>query len=166
MQRVIFDTNIYGKLIEEKNINSIRQNILKDKKFVIYGYTHIRKELRNTPKQLQLGKLKTRNILLNLYDELTKGRYLKDSIKIHEIAMKYYNAYRRFGGIRNWKLIGVDFTLVACASFYKLDLVVSDDSKTLLSKTAKKAYKHISIKEKRWNPNFWKYSDLRTAFTF
>ena len=62
--------------------------------------------------------------------------------------------------------IDVDFTIVACASFYKMDLVVSDDQKTLLSKPAIKAYKHICIKEGLWNPNFWKYSDLRIRYGF
>jgi len=62
--------------------------------------------------------------------------------------------------------INVDFTIVACATFYKLDIVVSDDSKTMLSKPALKAFKHICVKEGFWHPNFWKYSDLRTRYGF
>ena len=168
MQRVIFDTNIYGLLMKEENIGLIREKILNDKNFVLYGFQPIRKELRDTPKTEKLGRLSKRNLLLCLYDELTKGRYLKDSIQINRIALKFYNSYRQAGGIRSWDEtnIDVDFTIVACASFYKLDVVVSDDSKTLLSKPAMKAYKHITVKEGLWHPNFWKYSDLRMRYSF
>ena len=82
--------------------------------------------------------------------------------------MQFYNSYREFGGIKNWheSNIDVDFTIFACASFYKLDLVISDDSRTMLSKPALKAYKHICAKEAQWKPNFWKYSDLKLRFKF
>ncbi|MDO8741156.1 MAG: hypothetical protein Q7J54_06300 [Candidatus Woesearchaeota archaeon] len=168
MLRVIFDTNIYGLLIKEKEIAIIREKIEKDQAFIVYGFQPIRKELRDTPKSEKLGKLKKRNLLLSLYDEITKGRYLKDSIQINRLALKFYNAYRKFGGIRSWKEtnIDVDFTIVACASFYKLDVVVSDDSTTMLSKPAMKAYRHITLKEGSWHPNFWKYSDLRVKYEF
>ena len=168
MLRVIFDTNIYGLLAIEEKIDLIRRRISKDSDFVVYGFNPIRKELRDTPKYERLKGLNKRNLLLGLYDELTKGRYLKDSIQINRLALKFYNAYREFGGIRNWKdtNIDVDFTIVACASFYKLDVVVSDDSKTMLGKAARKAYRHITLKEGMWHPNFWKYSDLRTKYEF
>lgn len=168
MLRVIFDTNIFGLLIKEPKIEVIRDKISKDTNFVIYGFQPIRKELRETPKSEKLGKLNKRNLLLGLYDKLTKGRYLSESIKINELALKFYNAYRTFGGIRSWKEtnISIDFTIVACASYYKLDIVVSDDSSTLLSKPAMKAYRHITIKEGMWNPNFWRYSDLKTKYNF
>ena len=106
--------------------------------------------------------------MLSLYDGITGGRYLKDSIQVNRIAMKFYNAYRHFGGIANWDKtnLDIDFNIVACAAFYKLDIVVSDDSKTMLSKPALKAFKHICIKESYWQPNFWKYSDLRIRYKF
>ena len=168
MLRVIFDTNIYGKLVEESHFEDIATKIKDDQDFKVYGFQLIRKELRDTPKASKLGKLSRRNLLLGLYDNLTSGRYFKDSIQIHKLANKFYNAYRQFGGIQNWEdaNIDVDFTIVACASFYKLDIVVSDDQKTLLGKPALKAYKHICIKEGCWHPNFWKYKDLRVRYNF
>ncbi len=168
MLRVIFDTNIYGKLIEEDNFGEVATKIKTDVEFKIYGFQQIRRELRDTPKASKLGRLSKRNLLLNLYDGLTEGRYLKDSLKIHQYAKKFYNSYRHFGGIKNWDKsnIDIDFTIVACASFYKLDIVVSDDQKTLLSKPAMKAYRHICIKDGIWHPNFWKYSDLRIRYNF
>ena len=168
MLRVIFDTNIYGLLALEPKIAIIKEKILKDANFVIYGFRPIRKELRDTPKGERFGKLNKRNLLLGLYDDLTKGRYLSESIKINSLALKFYNSYKTFGGIRNWKEtnIDIDFTIVACGSFYKLDLLISDDASTLLSKPAMKAYKHICVKEGLWQPNFWTYSDLRMKYNF
>lgn len=168
MLRVIFDTNIYGLLIKEPKVNTVREKILADSNFVVYGFKPIRKELRDTPKNEKLGKVSKRNVLLSLYDELTKGRYLSESIKINELALKFYNSYRTFGGIRSWKEtnIDVDFTIVACASYYKLDLVISNDAGTMLSKPAMKAYKHITVKEGLWHPNFWTYSDLKMKYNF
>lgn len=168
MLRVIFDTNIYGLLVLEKEEPEIRKKIKKDKDFIIYGFKEIRKELRKVPKEAKLGRLSKRNYLLNLYDALTEGKYLKESIKINKLALKYYNTYRNFGGIYSWRKtnIDVDFTIVACASLNKLDVVVSEDNKTLFSKPALKAYRHIGIKEGCWIPNFWRYSDLRKRYKF
>ncbi len=168
MLRIIFDTNIYGLLVEEWDFERVGERIKNDPEFKIYGYQPIRKELRDTPKESRLGTLNKRNTLLQLYDRLTGGRYLEDALPIHHLALKFYNTYRQFGGIQNWKKtnIDVDFTLVACASHYKLDLVISNDQKTLMSKPALKAYKHICVKEGRWQPNFWKYSDLKLRYKF
>jgi hypothetical protein len=168
MLRVIFDTNIYGKLIEEEKFAEIATKIKNDKDFKVYGFGAIRKELRDTPKTSKLGRFSRRNLLLNLYDGITGGKYLKDSLKIHRLAMKFYNYYRELGGIRNWDKtnIDIDFTIVACAMFYKLDIVVSDDVKTMLSKVAIKAYKHISVKEGLRVPTFYQYSDLKARYKF
>jgi hypothetical protein len=168
MLRVIFDTNVYGKLILEEGAALIKNLILEDPEFVIYGFRPIRNELRDTPRGEHLGRLSKRNLLLALYDALTKGRYLKESIRVNQIALKFYNAYRQFGGIRSWREtnISVDFTIVACASIYSLDIVVSDDSSTLLSKPAIKAYKHVTAKEAICHPSFWKYSDLKKKYAF
>jgi len=168
MLRVIFDTNIYGLLIKEGKIEVIGKKIADDTDFIVYGFRPIRKELRDTPKDVKLERLSTRNLLLNLYDQLTKKKYLDELTEIDNLARNFYKVYREFGGIRNWDKtnINVDFTLVACASFYKLDVVVSDDAKTLLSEEAKKAYKDICVREGRWQPNFWKYSDLKTRYNF
>ena len=50
MLRVIFDTNIYGFLLKEKDAEKIEKKIKDDKEFVVYGYSPIRKEIRDIPK--------------------------------------------------------------------------------------------------------------------
>ena len=167
MSKVIFDTNIYGLLLKEKNSAEIEKKIKEDKNFIVYSYQPIRQEIRAIPKVTKLSK-KARILLLEMYDRITAGHFLENSIQINKLALKFYNSYRTFGGIRNWKEtnIDVDFTIVACATLYKLDIVVSDDSKTMFSKPAVKAFKHVTMKEGLWNPNFWKYSDLKMKYDF
>jgi hypothetical protein len=48
MLRVIFDTNVYGKLIEEDTFADIKDQIRDDKEFIVYGFKPVRKELRDT----------------------------------------------------------------------------------------------------------------------
>lgn len=164
MLRVIFDTNIYGHLLEEKDSAKIERKITEDKDFVVYSYKPIRKEIRDIPKVTKLSK-KTRNLLLSLYDRITGNHFLKHSIKITNLARKYYDRYRHHGGIYGWDTsIRIDFMIVACASFHGLDVVYSSDNKTLLGKEALKAYNHINIKENRRTPQFLKYEDLLKKF--
>ncbi len=164
MLRVIFDTNIYGLLLKEKDATKIERKIIKDEEFIVYGYKPIRKEIRDIPKVTKLSK-KTRNLLLNLYDTITGGHFLEHSIKITNLAKKYYDDYRRLGGIYGWNTsIRIDFMIVACASFEGLDVVYSADNKTLLGKRSLKAYNHMNLKENLRTPNFLKYRDLLKKF--
>ncbi len=160
MLRAIFDTNIYGKLIKEKDFAEIESKIIKDKEFIIYGYRPIRKEIRNIPKETKLSK-KTRNFLLSLYDNITGKHLFENSIKIITLAKQYYEVYRDLGGIYGWHTnIKVDFMIVACASIYALDIIYSADNKTLLNKYALESYKQVNYKENLRTPNLLKYSDL------
>ena len=160
MLRVIFDTNIYGHLIKERDAAEIQEKIVLDKGFVVYAYKPIRKEIRDIPKVTKSSK-QTRLILLELYDKLTEGHFLENSIKITSLAKKYYNVYQRLGGIYNWNTsIKIDFMIVACASFYGLDIVYSADNKTLRSKKAIKSYKQVNIKQNFRSPCLLDFEDL------
>ena len=164
MLRVIFDTNIYGFLIKERDAAELEKKIREDKEFIVYGYKPIRNEIRAIPKVTKLSK-KARNELLKLYDNITEKHFLENSIKITALAKKYYDCYRNFGGIYNWDTsIRVDFMIVACASFHGLDVVYSGDNRTLLGKNALKAYKHINIKENLRTPYFLSYEELLQKF--
>ena len=164
MLRVLFDTNIYGFLLKEKDSQDIEKKIIQDKEFIVYGYSPIRKEIRAIPRVSKLSK-KARIRILGLYDSITGNHFLKDSIQITHLARKYYDCYRNFGGIYGWDTsIRIDFMIVACASLNKLDIVYSADNKTLLSKQALKAYKHIHIKESLKLPTFFTYEDLLVRF--
>ncbi|MFH1669749.1 MAG: hypothetical protein ABIA62_07520 [Candidatus Woesearchaeota archaeon] len=168
MKRVIFDTNVYGRLILEDDVIRVSRTILDNPGFIVYGFRPIRKELRNTPKQSFQGSFKTRNLLLNLYDELTKGRVFMESVQIEDLARNIYNQYRRFGGIRGWRNtnISVDFTIVACAILNRLDVMISDDMSTMLSRPALRAYREVAEDLGLSLPVFWKYSDLKKKYGF
>lgn len=164
MLRVIFDTNIYGKLLKEKDAGEIEERIVADKGFVVYGYNQVRTEIRDIPKVTKLSK-QTRVLLLGLYDRITGNHFLEHSIKITNLAKRYYDYYRKLGGIYGWDTsIRIDFMIVACASFNGLDIVYSADNKTLMGKGPLKSYKHINLRQNLRTPNFLKYTDLLEKF--
>ncbi len=162
--RVIFDTNIYGNIVLEKNVQEFLEKIKTDKDFVVYGFGLIRKELRDTPKKERIGLVGTRNYLLQVYDAVIGAHYLENSAKIDYLAKKFYGQYRTVGGIHPWEKVKIDMTIVACACMNSLDVVYSDDESTLASKSAQKAYKHITLKENLRVPTFYKYKDLKEKY--
>ena len=100
-------------------------------------------------------------LLLELYDNLTEERMLQDSLRIEQIARKYYENYRKNCGMYGWDTsIRIDFMIVACASFHGLDIVYSADNKTLHSKPAMKSYNEINLSEDLRTPNLLTYEDL------
>lgn len=160
MLRVIFDTNIYGDLFNEKDFDTLQKRIKEDHEFVVYGYNPIRQEIRNIPKVTKLSK-KARIALLTLYDTITNGHFLEHSLRITNLAKKYYNYYREQGGTYGWDTnISIDLTIVACASFHGLDIVYSGDNKTLGGKAARKAYRHVNIRESLRTPDLLTYQEL------
>lgn len=164
MLRVVFDTNIYGNLLEEKDVVEIEEKIIQEKEFIVYGYEEIRRELRNVPQGSKLSK-KARILLLTMYDKVTEGHFLQNSINITELAKKYFDCYKNFGGVYGWDTnIRIDFMIIACASFHGLDIVYSADNKTMLNKKALKSYEHINMKENLRTPSFLKYEDLLKKF--
>ena len=100
-----------------------------------------------------------------MYDRIISKHFFPNSIKITNLAIKYYNAYKNFGGIYGWDSnIRIDLMIVACASFHGLDIIYSADSNTLAGKSAKKAYRHINLKENLRTPNLFKYQELLNKF--
>ena len=71
MKREILDSNIYGKIIENNDIDFVLE-CLPHSNILIYGADVIRKELRDTPKEKIMvsenKKIKIRLMLLNVYD--------------------------------------------------------------------------------------------------
>lgn len=164
MLRVIFDTNIYGKLALEPNGKRLEERILNEKEFIVYGYDPIRKELRKVPKTTKLSK-RNRIILLNLYDKLTGNHLLPNSIKVNHLAKKYFDYYQHLGGGYTWhSSIKYDFMIVACASIHGLDIIYSADNKTMTNKTALKSYDHINLKSYYRTPRFLRYEELTEQF--
>jgi len=165
MLRVIFDTNIYGRLLKEDDFEHMTTKIAEHPDFIVYGYRQIRQELRRTPKTSRLGGLSRRNLLLSVYDKVCKGKVL-DNAHILRVAERIHKKYRLNGGIQSFDSsnIDVDFMIVACAMLCRLDIVVSNDVRTLLSDPARKAYVTIANEDGLKVPVFWRYEELRKRF--
>lgn len=164
MRRVLLDTNIYGEMAIDRSGEKLRNKIIGDRKFVFYGLDIIRKELRDTSKTKKFENRNLRVILLSLYDQITKEHTLQMNPEVMELAENFYRAYREFGGLKSKPEINRDFLIVSCATLHGLDIVVSDDEKTMLTENAVKAYKLIADVKKKRLPNLTLYDQFRRWF--
>jgi len=120
MKRVILDTNIYGRMVEKREEERIRELIGKRPDIIIYGFDVVRKELRAASQQMRIDGKRLRLILLGIYDHLTE-RHMFDTTKLtKKLAEDYYAIYSRIGGIVSKNEIINDFLIVACASIHQL----------------------------------------------
>ncbi len=165
MLRVVFDTNVYGLLILE-DIEAIKARILGDKEFIVYGAKIIRDELRDTPKDVKLRNASVRNLMLELYDKITQGRRLESSNEVEKLALGFYIEYRKIGGIRPWHAISEDFRIVANACIHGMDIIVSEDFRTMTSTKAVEAYKRIALECNLRIPNFLEYKYIKNRYGF
>ncbi len=163
MKRVLLDTNVYGELAIDPALERIRER-LNDINFAFYGAAIIRKELRETSKSERFGNRNLRIILLSMYDDVTKEHVLDITPEVAELASNFYKAYKEFGGLKKNSEIIADFTIVAAAVMHGLDIVVSDDEKTMLTENAIKAYRLIADVKKKRLPDLIVYDEFRRWF--
>ena len=164
MKRVLLDTNVYGELALDPALEKIRERITLSSSFVFYGVELIRKELRETPKSEKFGNRNLRIILLSMYDDVTKEHTLSITPEVVELAGNFYKAYREFGGLKSKSEISSDFLIVAVAVLHDLDVVVSNDEKTMLTENAVKAYRLIADVKKKRLPGLIVYDRFRRWF--
>ena len=114
MKRVILDTNIYGKIIENEDTDFILNNIAKSG-IIVYSCDAITKELRRVSKEkitISKGKKrKLRSLILGLYHSIVK-KDLHLTEEILNIANLYHVIYRKLGGIIPKDSIITDFIIV------------------------------------------------------
>lgn len=163
MKRVIIDANIYGRVLEKFHQNLIKEAVEKDVikgHFVIYGFDIIRKELRATSSNIKIGDTKLRIALLSLYDILVSKHTLKVNSEIITLARQYYKVYKELGGFFTESEILNDFIIVAGASIKNLDIIYSDDNKTMISEKALKSYEIVNQIRRIRTPEFENYSSF------
>ncbi|MEK6887386.1 MAG: hypothetical protein AABX14_00400 [Candidatus Aenigmatarchaeota archaeon] len=162
MKRVILDTSVYGELIKETDVVDKLVSIVPSN-YVLYGTKIIRDELRDLSKDARFEGRGKRNLLLSLYDTLIKMDHhnLDVSSLIEIIASEFYKKYRANGGSRSLRDMINDFRIVACASFYGLDIVVSHDEKSMLAKESVKAYNVVCEEFNLTIPNFMPYRKFK-----
>lgn len=155
---VIFDTSVWCALLKERpaKIEKIFSSHLR-----VYGYSKIKEELQKTPKKLHFKHRSRKKLAMAAYDLITNGKFLRHSIEIDKLAKKYYSYFKKLGGTHNWENINTDFTIVACASKFGMDIVYSEDKHSMLHKTSIKAYRHINPANGYRSPDFFKYENLK-----
>jgi len=157
MVGVILDTNIYGKIIEDKkdSLELVRAIKMDRQNFVIHNFKIIRDELRKAPAPK----------ILPLYDELTSKNVIKPDKKMEKLADLYLKEYRANGGMqkKNNNFMN-DLKIVACASQKGFNLIFSDDKKSMHSPIAMKSYQTINLKFNHRTPTFYWYKDLKKKY--
>lgn len=149
MKRVIVDTSSYEEILASFSQEELR--LLEERRaYAVEGFVVVRKELRDISKlkilSMEGKKVKLRLVLLSLYDNLTSGRsYSLDEVMVRT-AEEYFNAYVKEEGKEKFEDLENDFEIVACASHKQVDIVVSEDRKTMVSKEALKAYEAVNRK--------------------
>lgn len=164
MAKIIFDTNIYGRLIKETDfdIKEIQFNLIRDNKIHIYGIDCISEEI------VSVSKWKTEKLteaILELYKLLTQKEYICDS-NIKKLAEEYFKLYKKLRGKKKWNMIKKDLYIVACATLKKADIIYSGDRESMdsrhpLGQLIFKVYDRINLFKGYRNPEFKSYDDLR-----
>ena len=149
--RVLLDTNVYGNIFDigdpEEFLVSVEKSDL-----IICGCDVIRKELRKIPKEQKLRKL-----ALSAYDLLVdfKRNYAVNDL-VKTLAVEYSGHYSS-----SFKNMENDFLIVATASIHNIEIVVSDDEKTMTNSKAIKAYHAINQKFQLSVPKFIKFEEFK-----
>ena len=160
MKRVLFDTSVYGELLLDLPSLAKTEGLL-GKKIIVYGNKVIRNELRDISSKSKLGKFSKRILLLSLYDKITGDHEIKIGDIIRLLAGKYFEEYRKLGGKYSYDEIGKDFVIISSASIKELDIIVSHDTITMLSKQAIQSYKRVNSENGLKNPNFIPYEEYK-----
>lgn|SRR3989338_5091127 len=158
MKRILLDTSVYGEMVIDADIDAIKGSITKS--VAVYGCRLVRNQLRATSKSKFVGDHGLRISLLNLYDGIAKREY-EITNEMKQMAEFYYKAYREFGGSKGLEFIIEDFIIVACAAVHNIDIVVSEDEKSMLTENAIRAYKLVNELLKKRTPEFIGYEEFK-----
>ena len=166
MERTLLDTSIYGELIKELDVVDKLVSCI-PQQMVIYGSRVIRNELRETPKaEKEEGKNK-RSLLLKTYDLLVRkeNHSLPTNKLVESLAADYLGEYKKQRGALSHSEMANDLIIVATATIYHLDIVVSNDKRSLLSSSAAKAYKLVNLAYRLNNPVLMDYQSFKERVT-
>jgi hypothetical protein len=161
MKRIIPDTNFYGLLANDHDRLKVVGNIKSEKGLIIYGFKTIRNELRDVPKKIKVEGRNLRIDLLSLYDDIIGDHVIEYDTGTIKTAENYYKAYRELGGSKSKIDIINDFVIVSCASINNLDIVVSNDERSMLTENAIRAYNLINSAISKRTPRFISYDQFK-----
>ena len=169
---VILDTNVYGELLIEENDEELIDKIRTDKKNLIYGIDIIEKELEKTPIEIKYKGKELRKLLIDLFESLSDevinitplakhlaGEYFERYEKVSK--SKKYNTLKEKHEDQNFK---IDLQIIAIASIHSVDIVVSADTRTMLSQISKDIFKHVNKINRLRTPEFLIYKEFKERY--
>lgn len=162
MKRVLLDTNIYAVLLEDKMTADALLGLIPSE-IIVYGSEVNRAELRDIETPFKVGEKSLRMVLLNLYDLLTQkeNRTYRTTPFVEFLALQYFEEYVRLKGKKGYEELRKDFVIVATASIHALDLIVSQDVKTMLGTEARKAYEAVNTLNQLRTPALMLFQDFK-----
>lgn len=163
IRKYLLDSNIYGEMVVDAEIEELKRTYEQCKDIVlVYGIKQIiRKELRDTPKNIKIKEKKLRSNLLGLYDIFAEKHNITLIQEYGRVADNYYESYRKNGGTKPRGELHNDLLIVACASCKGMNVVVSEDEKTMLSENAFKAYNLVNAASNKRTPRFIGYREFK-----
>ncbi len=153
--RAMLDTNVY-EFLYLQHLDSLNK-LIDEGRIVVYGCKIVRDELRDISPKLKHKNKSFRNLLLNIYDELTEKHSYPIEDVVENLAEQYWKEYD--GGIPKRKLMN-DFRIVAISSIHNLDLVVSEDDNSMKSAPAIRAYLKANNANGFRTPAFYSIKEL------
>lgn len=157
-KRLLLDTNIYGILFTDSGNAWIPASI-REKDFVVCGSSVIREELRDISKAAKVKNEKLRKLTFVLYDSFVpEKRNYSVTEFVERLAEKYSENY---SGTHSFQELKNDFLIIATASLHNVDIVVSNDEKTMTSQKAVESYKTVNARFELRTPNFIKLDGLK-----
>ena len=160
-KRIILDTSVYGELTADKEtlINIKIKN--ESHEIIFYGGKIIRQELRETPKHATMEGKGLRILLLEMYDSIVGYHDLKSNKLIETLSEDYFKSYKDEGGSLSNREMRNDLIIIAIATIYQLDIIVSSDKRSMLSDKAIRAYKKVNQEYGMKDPVFKTYAQFK-----
>ena len=153
--RAIIDTNVYEFLYKQdlERVAALIENGI----LVVYGCKIIREELREMSKDFKIKGKNYRIILIGIYDRLVGKHFIPTDKLVDVLSEEYWVNY--IGNVPKRKIFS-DFQIVATATIHSLDIIVSEDNRTMKSDNAIKSYNIVNGRNGFVTPKFVSLEEL------
>ena len=172
----ILDTNVYGELLIEEKSEELIKEIENDKSLYIYGVDIIEGELHDVPSDKKIKGDIFRSVVLSTYKSLIDEELILSPLAKY-LANEYFKRYiglrksgRYYKIIKNKEIkykeedLKIDFEIIALASIKNIDIVISADKRTMLSKLATETYNIINKINGLKTPNLIDYFKFKRRY--
>ena len=155
MKNILLDTNIYGLALEKKDVAHALAFLAEEKqksvkKYFVLGSKIINDEINANPHN------ETRTRLNELYQVVISGE-IRLTDKIKELALEYFNECKN----KSVKITLEDCQIVASSCFANVDLIVTDNRRTMMNPRAVDIFTSISRNKGLRMPKFIGYDALK-----